>query len=49
MGLCFSRSRKGKFTINENNNYYVVDAPHKKHGANIKEGMKLPVECGTKH
>lgn len=33
MGNCISRSRKGKFVINENNNCYVVDMPHKKYGA----------------
>lgn len=41
MGHCLSRSRKGKLTINENNNnYYVVDVPHKKHTSNTKQGMR---------
>lgn len=38
MGKCFSRSRKGKFIVNENNNYFIVDAPPKKHTPAINEG-----------
>lgn len=46
MGQCFSRSRRGKFVINENNNCYIVDMPHKKHATNGDIGMKkLDLKC----